>query len=160
MASYVASLGSDWDAGTTNWNQRQLLGRGAFGNNSKIAFADVLDGTSNTFAIGERRWTNFAAVWAGVDFWDNCIFNGNQMVLGTTAYKLNDIAAGTTLDCQSRGAAGFSSPHPGGAFFLLLDGSVRFVNDTIDSNPSNVPKERGTYQLLSDIRDDQNPGSF
>jgi prepilin-type N-terminal cleavage/methylation domain-containing protein len=160
VSSYAASLGSDWDESTTTWSSRQLLGRGAFGNNSKVKFADVLDGTSNTFAVGERSWSNFSAVWAGVDFWDNCIFNGNQMVLGTTAYKLNDIPFGSSLDCQSRGAAGFGSSHSGGAFFLLLDGSVRFINDTIDSNPSSVPAERGTYQLLSDIFDDQTTGSF
>ena len=160
VSSYVASLGSDWDGSTTTWNARQLLGRGAFGNNSEVKLAHVLDGTSNTFAVGERSWSSFSGVWAGVDFWDNCIFNGNQMVLGTTAYKLNDIPWGSSLDCQSRGAAGFGSPHTGGAFFLLLDGSVRFINDTIDSNPSSVPAERGTYQRLSDIRDDQKPGNF
>lgn len=160
VSSYVASLGSIWDESTTTWTRKQLLGDGAFGNNSKTSFSDVRDGTSNTFAIGERAADRFAGVWAGVDFWDNCVYSGNQMVLGTTAYRLNDYAWGSSLDCQSRGAAGFSSVHTGGAFFLLLDGSVRFISDTIDSEYTPGVSKRKTYQRLSDIADGENVGNF
>lgn len=159
-SSYVASLGSVWDETTTTWGLTRLRGDGAFGNNTKVTFSDIKDGTSNTFAIGERASDRFAAVWAGVDFWDNCVYSGNQMVLATTAYRLNDFAWGSAFDCRSRGAAGFSSVHTGGAYFLMMDGAVRFVSDTIDSEYTPGIADRKTYQRLSDIADGETIGNF
>lgn len=159
-SSYVASLGSVWDETTTTWSLTRLRGDGAFGNNTKVTFSDIKDGTSNTFAIGERASDRFAAVWAGVDFWDNCVYSGNQMVLATTAYRLNDFAWGSAFDCRSRGAAGFSSVHTGGAYFLMMDGAVRFVSDTIDSEYTPGIADRKTYQRLSDIADGETIGNF
>jgi len=48
---------------------------------------------------------------------------------------------------------GFGSKHDSGAHFLFADGSVHYINDTIDSNASDTVAEFGTLQRLS-VRND------
>ena len=57
----------------------------------------------------------------------------------------------------------FSSHHPGGAQFLLGDGSVRFISQNINFNaaaPSTVGWVPGTYQALATISDGNVTGDF
>ena len=108
------------------------------GGGNGIRIRDVSDGTSNTICVGERdtpggRW---AALWAGhstlfetpsrADIWAS---------MGTVNYQINTGIAGN----NSFGTAvidhpelGFGSSHPGGAQFLFVDGSVRFISENID----------------------------
>ena len=41
------------------------------------------------------------------------------------------VPGGYSLNRLGAGADGFASPHPGGCQFLLCDGSVRFVKETL-----------------------------
>ena len=92
-----------------------------------LSIADISDGTTNTFAIGETvpAWTRWA--------WWFC----NNAVVGTTAIPLNywkrDAA---TLDMLSHDgwqrSFGFYSLHPSGGMFALCDGSTCFISDSID----------------------------
>lgn len=107
---------------------------GIFWRDSKVGFKAILDGTSNTLMIGERGWELNNP--AGTTF--NCragniygerISNEQSEVhrtLGSMAGPLN-FANG---NCNK----GFSSLHVGGVQFLLCDGSVRFLTDSIDHN--------------------------
>lgn len=113
-----------------------------------IRLRDVTDGTSNTFAVGE-------ALPAGCDFTWWYMFNGT---VATTCTPLNaPPPAGasswddpTPLPQFGVPAAGywflsnaaFMSRHAGGAYFAMADGSVRFVDESIDQN---------TYQALGSI---------
>jgi hypothetical protein len=99
-------------------------------NKRKLAMMDVLDGTSNTFMIGE----NSAAIAAHAAlFWYN-------HVGGTTCIPPNaGISPRTKPDGSPFNRNGdfgnlysFRSFHPGGLQFALVDGSVRFVSQTID----------------------------
>lgn len=67
---------------------------------------------------------------------------------------LNRLPADVSVDVRANDGCGhpmdrvrnFVSPHTGGGFFLLGDGSVRFVADTIDYD---------TYKLVSRMNDGQ-----
>ncbi|MGI6420170.1 MAG: DUF1559 domain-containing protein [Thermoguttaceae bacterium] len=112
---------------------------GLFVENKSMTFGDILDGTSNTVALGERDWqyrtadgTRFmayAAIVFGVGNRNDGPRRGDQIACGV--YKLGlsgtNQPAGTT-----RGYQMYSSRHPGGANFVLADGAVRFVSETIE----------------------------
>jgi prepilin-type processing-associated H-X9-DG protein len=93
--------------------------------------ADVVDGTSNAFALGEAvpEWCNHT-YW----YWFNAVTATCGIPLN---YKSNDIrtVAGHTLDTNLAdwpNNYSFYSRHPGGANFGYVDGSSRFISDTID----------------------------
>jgi prepilin-type N-terminal cleavage/methylation domain-containing protein/prepilin-type processing-associated H-X9-DG protein len=95
-----------------------------------ISAASVRDGLSNTLAIGERRAANFAAVWAGGA--GNSLGNTRlARTLGRPTFGLNgDFNA---LGIPQNQGKGFSSPHSGGVQFVFLDGSVRFLSDSVNA---------------------------
>ena len=90
---------------------------------------DVLDGTSNTVAIGEG-YTEFMraingsthpnahdfSVWVGTN-------NQHQNVVAET--RVGNVINGTRDDS-------FASQHVGGAQFCFGDGSVRFISENVD----------------------------
>ena len=107
-------------------------GEGALAIDTKRRFKDITDGTSKTLAVSERvyklgKQLCSAAAWPGSAAADSHI-SINWDTLGTTAFVVNDPVE---LNCRQ----GVSSYHAGGAQMLFVDGSVRFINETIDSKP-------------------------
>lgn len=114
--------------GTTEIEDAPSAGNGVFFHNSQITFAHVSDGLSNTFFVGERGARFGGSVWTGV------IPEANEAmarIVGVADHAPNSI---------SHHFDDFSSAHPSGAHFLIGDGSVRIVNDQI---------ETALYQALS-----------
>ena len=132
--------GNDWTAGGI---------RGLFGRlGPKISFAMVTDGLSNTIAVGEGL-PGMSDHLAQNVWWH---FNGGN-TLSTTIVPINQRSDGTScadpVNPQRDNwnvAFGFKSRHSGGANFLMGDGSVRFIPQTIDHR---------TYQLLGCRNDGQ-----
>lgn len=105
--------------GTTEVDEAPSQGNGVFFHNSKVRFADIHDGLSNTIMVGERSARLGGSVWIGVLREANAPM---ARVVGSADHVPNS-PAGHFED--------FGSYHPTGANFLLGDGSVRLITDSI-----------------------------
>lgn len=137
---------------------------GVFYGESGTRVQDVLDGTSNTFALGER--TAFGGQLQNDASWPSWCGPGGGGTMNTVSSSVSHpLNHPTSMHA-------FSSEHPGGANFCFVDGSVRFVPQTISFrtaalDPSNAGDPAlfrqaaaqgrlGAYQLLG-ARDDGQP---
>ena len=99
---------------------QQCISDGVFYHNSAVTYKDIKDGTSHTFAVGERTMALGPSTWVGSPANDRC---GPGLVLGTGAY---------TPNTHQDDIHNFSSRHPTGTNFASVDGSVRFVSQDLD----------------------------
>ena len=141
LASYIGNYGT--------LPLSSMPGNGLLHGNSSIRMRSVLDGTSQTFAVGERSIEAGPATWAGVHYNQVKAVGGNvsaenndgHFVLGTTA-----AGSPNTIDGH-----GFSSTHVGAVHMLLCDGAVRFISENIN---------RPTWHNLADRSDGNVAGQF
>ena len=128
------------------------------------AIHEILDGTSNTILMGEIRQScvSRGCATGHVSWVEHYV-----LVYATTApinYRTcPDASSGTTTGCQAYSSDvmqcpdnyntqhGFKSKHSGGAHFLLADGSVRFLSESINQL---------TYQKLGARSDGNAIGDF
>ncbi len=129
MASYAASFGPpDLDA-------TQEKRDGLFSRNSRTRFADVSDGLSATFLLGERmngpfrnagvhgNHFEYETTWSGaVRDWDEPDDDHGHMVLFQTGHVPND---------PSSDDRDVSAPHIGYANFAFADGSVHPISENV-----------------------------
>jgi prepilin-type N-terminal cleavage/methylation domain-containing protein/prepilin-type processing-associated H-X9-DG protein len=138
--------------------------QGAFGNNGAARIGDITDGTSNTVAVGEavggihKTSTVYGPFWgAGIHTCCHGRVIAGRDHLGAaeswaTRQRQYHINAPWNGDALGRTYAWvFNSLHEGGAQFLLADGSVRLLSETMD-----YP----TFVWLNYIRDGQTVGEF
>jgi hypothetical protein len=148
MGCYVGSFGPG------DMDEFQEDRRGMFSRNSATRVRDVVDGLSNTLLVGERingpfRGSTphgvhvfYETTWSGAvreitDFSDD----HGHMVMFQTGHTPNSI------DSDDRDV---SAPHPHGAYFLMVDGAVHFLTETI---------ELEVYQALSTRAGNETAGS-
>ena len=103
---------------------------GMFFRNSKVTFADITDGSSNTFAIGERASLMTQTPWAGaVSFGTTRVTPGAPIInLGAIEEAPSQVLAHVdieTLNDRNCDPEDFYTPHPTVGHFLFADGTVR-----------------------------------
>jgi len=183
-SSYAGNLGC-YDAGPCSANaydHKGVFDNGVMQVNGKLRFKDVTDGTSNTLLIGEIRWlqdgigstnnTLYGAIASGGQARCDYIAGDGALdasggpfrALRATRYIVN--VAGVT----NQNGRAFASFHQGGAQFVMVDGSVRFISENIHhtnysfqaSNPyGNASGSNfGTYQRLAARNDGRVLGEF
>ncbi len=106
--------------GTEEFEGNEYSGNGIFFGNSNLRTSQITDGTSNTFLVGERSSRLGGSIWHGI------IPNAREhaaRILGITDHAPNT-ATGHFDD--------FGSLHVGGCNFVYADGSVTFINESID----------------------------
>ena len=123
---------------------------GLFSYNRWRRFADIADGSSSTFAIGESVHRSLIGLGPGyntnvggpVAWWTGGSCQGplnppcgknthcSGRNLRTTRHPINYTIP--TMTVTQENDAPFGSFHSGGAHFAFADGHVMFVNDTID----------------------------
>jgi prepilin-type N-terminal cleavage/methylation domain-containing protein/prepilin-type processing-associated H-X9-DG protein len=94
-----------------------------------INLKKATDGTSKTFMVGEDV--------VGQDYWSAAFFSDGTWA--TCGIPLNwfvypDEKSFITVPPQWQQTRGFKSRHPGGAHFVMADGSVHFVAESIDQS--------------------------
>ncbi len=123
---------------------------------SSTKIRDVTDGSTNTFAIGER--TVLPPHVANPARWPSWCGPGG-LGIGATVSSCVSVKLNHPTNMHAH-----SSHHPGGGNFCLVDGSVHFISDTIESNTAGLADDNtgdhsdfvaaanlgllGTYQLL------------
>ncbi|MFM7205580.1 MAG: DUF1559 domain-containing protein [Planctomycetaceae bacterium] len=124
-----------------------------------IRIKDVSDGTSKTWCIGERSKVNYAAVWVGAGDASGYSANQTARILGrvnSTGFSMNfnwlmANSPPTASDIDNNGKI-FSSLHPGGINMMLVDGSVRWVDENADATTVLGMAHRNEGTLTSDSR--------
>ena len=118
----------------------------------RLRMANVTDGTTNVFLIGERRlnihpleqrYTGAIFIGIGRGSDSQLSFHATTPI-NTPSFQstsLTDASAGDTL---RRLRFAISSLHLGGAPFALADVSVRFVNQNIATNPAAIAAANST----------------
>jgi prepilin-type processing-associated H-X9-DG protein len=118
------------------------------GDDPPSGFRDITDGTSNTFMIGERRQTNGVKFINGGNQWGRVQFgvNSDSAMIFHASWPPNTPTEMTSVngtpDVYCKRMA-LSSNHPGGVQFAFTDGSVKFISQTIASNPLCVRQFQG-----------------
>jgi prepilin-type N-terminal cleavage/methylation domain-containing protein/prepilin-type processing-associated H-X9-DG protein len=154
--NYVFSSGSMSDGSGNYQGTSNDIRQGAFGNNGAAKFADITDGTSNTLCMGEaaggRHKTDTRYGPWGLQGVHTCchgrVVTGSTTVLDPTAlnpgvncydinFGINQSYNGNTCTVNPANAGKtyawtFNSLHPGGAQFVMCDGSTQFLTETMD----------------------------
>jgi prepilin-type processing-associated H-X9-DG protein len=115
-------------------------GKGIFYSQSSTRFRDIMDGTSNTVAYGERGLPA-DLVWG----WSNCGGHECKQYI-SLEFGLIHAESANAINISS-----FWNWHEGGAHFLMADGSVHFLS---------LSTSQTILESLSTRHGEELPGDF
>jgi len=133
--------GSYMISSRTAYDKRESLD-GAFANPSddghySLGFRNVTDGTSKTLLIGETNYGHWQWLWSSVGALDGTVEWGDQawahgywaLAWGHMSTKYPNVFNNSVNYGWPDSDRCFRSDHAGGVFFVMLDGSVRFLTN-------------------------------
>jgi len=136
-------------------------GTGIFFRNSRIGLTDITDGSSNTFMVGERSHNLSYVTWTArsIGGW---LFTTSSFEGGTDTFQPGaeqcwtqvlgpiGISDGNRTPNNPRAhVEDYWSLHPGGVNFLMGDGSVRLIKNTINPAPYRALATRAGNEVVS-----------
>ena len=129
--------------------------RGLFdytGTSGPVRFASITDGLSNTIAFGHTEWSTSSnsSIWmssTGSVHGTSLPPNWKLRVCANSAGLSVDACGGVAASWMGRG---FNSRHPGGVLVNLTDGSVRFIQDSINPFTYNALGSRSGGEVVGD----------
>jgi prepilin-type N-terminal cleavage/methylation domain-containing protein len=144
--SYVACNGNDGVDDNTTPPHTGAFVRATRG----FSIADITDGMSNTFFVGERCTTMSWSTWAGVPLGaldpsvraPGNFSGGSALVLGHCGPHLPNDSIVTDADAMSSG-------HTSGVLFLFGDGSVKLINNGISQAVYDALATRAGGEVIS-----------
>jgi prepilin-type N-terminal cleavage/methylation domain-containing protein/prepilin-type processing-associated H-X9-DG protein len=153
--SYVGVLGG----GNKN-NPDPLCGcyewqpfNGTFHRNSLVRVAGITDGTSNTIGVGERDNRFVLGNWAGVLPAASTIYNpASGLGCQNLRPPITSVVVHSrqyTVNTPGASPAAFHTLHPGGGNFLFMDGSVRFIKNSVDLDTLRALATRNYGEVVS-----------
>jgi prepilin-type N-terminal cleavage/methylation domain-containing protein/prepilin-type processing-associated H-X9-DG protein len=154
-SSYVGVLGG----GNRN-NPDPLCGcyewqpfNGMFHRNSRVRIAEITDGTSNTVGVGERDNRFVLSSWVGVLPNAEVIYNpAKGLGCQNSRPSITAVVVHSrqyTVNRPDASPAAFHTQHPGGGNFLLMDGSVRFIKDSVSLDTMRALCTRNYAEIVS-----------
>ncbi len=149
--SYLFSTGAFFSESALWESLSSDIRRGAFGNNGAASLRQIVDGSSNTIAVGEAvsgdqiggKTLSHYGPWGLTGTYTCC----HGVVFSNSSYRVNgtvnpqnanefhintDWPYDNLPDRSTRGV--FGSSHPGGAHFAMCDGSVQYLQESMDYN--------------------------
>lgn len=133
--------------GTTaaNGMPTSTVPNGVFGANSDTKFRDITDGTSNVLAFGEKYQGRLSgntpdyqgATWPGL---------ASSVGWGAAGGYFQGNA---DRNINGNSVHAFASAHPGGMMFLVCDGSVHFIPETLDGDILEIIVKKSSGEPVS-----------
>ncbi|WP_437230738.1 DUF1559 domain-containing protein [Planctomicrobium sp. SH661] len=143
--------------------------------NTNRRIRDITDGTSATILAGERARVyadggrkSLGGIWLGMHYDTSTGYSGqarhpiNTNWVGTAANFSSTSATSSWSGDGNNTRDAWTSLHVGGAHFLLCDGSVRFLSENIQTDPTAASTATGNYlyQNLYNYSDGNPVGDF
>jgi prepilin-type N-terminal cleavage/methylation domain-containing protein/prepilin-type processing-associated H-X9-DG protein len=112
-----------------------------------VVLSKVTDGTSNTLLVGETvaDQDHHATAFFSDGDWASCNIPLNTFLEAQAGMSLDE-----TVTANWWLVRGFRSVHPGGAQFVMVDGSVHFLNEGIDHQLYRALSTRNQGEVIGD----------
>jgi prepilin-type N-terminal cleavage/methylation domain-containing protein len=115
---------------------------------SHVRLTDVLDGTSNTFMVGERINQPDAGLGAFTSGWFGYLATDTQYLPNSVPHL--EVIGFIPINFNRKFPNCFGSYHPGGAQFAMCDASVRFISQSIAPDTFEALGSRAGGEVVGD----------